>query len=791
MKRYLWILIVVSMVSAPLVAHAAPAAELNKQYNEIRTEIRTKNYVDAVRKADQVLQANDLSVKDKVRFLSIAAEASISQGSSQYVVAKSYYEKIIADPAIDNTSKINAINDLANTYIQSLTGQYLDKMDLSPAYAILDRALQLPNLKPEEKALALMHIGKLYDRDDKDNQAKSTYQKIQNLDVSDATKNKAWQATVDVYVKEVLYGTDQESDNAAKEAISVSEKQGFDLVSLYNRMGDFDTVTAMLTKVLDDPKSTDAGRWAAFSNLPCFTRSSGAGSTNGRTNPQAFRAILTEIQQLSSKYLPTLMQADPSRAKILLTTFKGTPVTPNVFYYPTNASPKYVAWAGKLLLQVPKLSDKDYSLVLTQYIAALAALHQNDQVIAQSASSQSNTRLDAATQFWAHLVNVSLTSKGADISKTIQAEKALSNKIKAQAILDAAQIALSAEQENTSEALYDAYKKIVPDLPVAAVNAVFTPNAPNDVGSWLASPLLKDPKAGAKLDRPYGDNLKLLQETDTTIGRAGADSVDGKTGDHDTNFYVSADAQGIHLFFDAHDEHAQEVVDGLLRGSSFETYLSPGENQPYYFFYPRLPNSPVTTGPTDFITMYPNARWRLPSTDDGTFRNDIRRTPDGFGISMFLSWDLFYDKLPVDGTKWRFESIRWTRSGGFSFAGSQSVHNPSSWGDIIFSGLTPQNLNAIKRAIIFDAVAKYRDAKGITKPVGQWNDPELGDPAFYQADVAPLLARLDKYADMVNKDMTAADADKIFNEAVPGWMEINYRVAALRAQYLKENLIAK
>jgi hypothetical protein len=105
--------------------------------------------------------------------------------------------------------------------------------------------------------------------------------------------------------------------------------------------------------------------------------------------------------------------------------------------------------------------------------------------------------------------------------------------------------------------------------------------------------------------------------------------------------------------------------------------------------------------------------------------------------------------------------------------------------------LSPQNLNAIKRAIIFKAVAKYRNAKAITSPVGRWADAELGDPVFYQTKVAPLLARLDKYAEEVNKDMTAADVETIYNQAVPGWMEIGYQVAALRTKYLKEAELAK
>jgi hypothetical protein len=154
-----------------------------------------------------------------------------------------------------------------------------------------------------------------------------------------------------------------------------------------------------------------------------------------------------------------------------------------------------------------------------------------------------------------------------------------------------------------------------------------------------------------------------------------------------------------------------------------------------------------------------------------------------------LSWDTFYDKLPHNGDKWQFEAFRWTRSGGFSFGGSESVHNRSSFGDIVFSGLTPERISAIKRAIVFKAVAKYRAAKGITQPVGNWADPETGDPAFYQTKVEPLLTTLDAYAGKANKDMSAADVETLFREAVPGWMELEYRVAALRAQYLKAKLL--
>jgi hypothetical protein len=531
----------------------------------------------------------------------------------------------------------------------------------------------------------------------------------------------------------------------------------------------------------------DKDRWNVFTNLNIWARRG-----NGNYYP-LMRQQLIDIQKIASKYLPAFMETDPNRALVLLYVFKSpaTPVFQNDFYLRSLANPQFIAWAAPLLLKAPKLSDSDYAFVKQKQSNALIALGDISQANAELQSIATDQRVDASTRFWAQLSLAGLASHDSDISKLVQQETGLDKKTKAEIIIDAAQTVLLTGNDDAANELYSVYEGMLPQLPTATIDCAFTPNAPSDVGSWLNSPLLNDVKSTAKLDRPYGDNLKALVETDAATSGRNAETSDKSTGDTDTDFHIACDAQGIHFFFDAHDTHAQEVLDGLLSGGSFETYLAPGKNQAYYTFIPRLPNGPISTAPGAFITMYPNSGFRLPSTDDGTLRNSILPTKDGFGVSLFLSWELFYDKLPANGTKWQFESIRWTRSGGRSFAGSQSVHNRSSWGDIIFSGMTPENLTAIKRAIIFKAVAKYRDAKKITSPVGRWADAELGDPAFYQTDVAPLLARLDKYADTVNQNMTPADVETIFNEAVPDWMEIDYRVAALRKQYLENILFTK
>jgi tetratricopeptide (TPR) repeat protein len=769
---------------------SSAVAPLDETYKAIQADVRAKNLPDALAKIKQALEDKKLDPKDKARLLDMAGDAVLKQATpyksaedyfdnlkfsqQQYEQVKSYYDQILADDAIANSSKIKALNDLANAYIGSLDGQYLDKMDISPANEFVERALKLPNLTPTDQASALSNIGAMYARQARYADAVAAYEKVVALDINDGLKRRAWQAMANIQI----------SQGNADGAIATAKAHGLDLVDIYKKLGQDDAAVAEITKTLDDATVSDAARWATFTKLPYFGWVSSLYPNKIRSNRQA-------LLQLSQKYLPAFLQTDPNRATTFLPLVKAVPALRSDYYNGGYADPELLVWYAPLLLKAPKLSDKDYALVTTRYIDAMAALDVS-KAVALAKDAAADPRLNAATQFWALLVNTALSGKNADTGKVIKAEKTLPEKDKAQAVLSAAQTALQAGNEDASRSLYASYEGLFAHSLTATIRSTFVQNAPFDVGSWMNSGLLQNKDITAKMDRPYGDNLEFLNLTDSsTTGRNAAATDKKDSGSTDTNLHTVFDAQGIHLFFDLHDTQAQEVLDGTIGGGSIEMYLAPGENQPYYTFIPNLPDGAIDTGPGYFITMYPNGRWRNPSTDDGTLKTNTHRTKDGFGLSLFLSWDLFYDKLPQNGTKWQFEAIRWTRSGGLSFAGSQSVHNRSSWGDIIFEGMTPEVLTAIKRGIIFDAVAQYKKAKKITQPVGHWADPELGDPAFFEAKVKPLYARLDAYAEKVNKEMTAADTETLFKEAVPDWMEINFRVEALRAQYLMAKLTEK
>lgn len=733
--------------SAPVLAQPAPptASELHKS---IQTKIQEKKYAEAVTQIESALQTPDLSAPDKVRFLKAAAQANMSQGRARIPDAIAFHERIVADASLPNSARIEALQNIANAQIAMLAGLDLFEMDLSKAHATLKRGLDLPGLNPEDRALALINIGRLYEREDKTDDARKIYQQVLAFEVSERTKTNVQRQLADILVVE---GRDEE-------AIALYRENNWDLIGLYQKLGDSTKRDEETTKFLTDIRIAENVRWNQFNRLPVW---------------DAKPKDMTAIRAAWDAYMPAFLEKDVNRV-----TFIQRKVVD------ANAEPEFVVWAAPLVLQAPKLSVNEIAAIKSAQMEALAATGKVAELVRESTAFASEERFAAPARLWARLISVCAErANSAAVAKAVQEAGAIAEKEKAEAIVRAANTVLRTGNTEAGRGLYAAYQGRLATQQRAAIIAEFIADAPYDVGSWLASPLVKTP--GAKLNRPYGDNLEFLLLTDSAMtGRNTSAQAKEATGDTDTDFYVASDVEGVHFFFNAHDSRVAEVVDGLLGGGSFEMYLAPGAQQAYHTFLIDMPKGGAD--PAGFITMYPNRTFRQPSLKGGTLRTQTRATNKGLATYLFLSWELFYDKLPVNGSKWQFEAIRWTRAGGFSFGGSESVHNRSSWGDVVFSGLTAANLHAIKRGIIFKAVDRYRKARKPVGALGAWADPKLADPEFYVAQVEPMLKKLDAYAEKVNKDMTVADVDMLYREAVPGWMGGNFEIQAMRAQYLLE-----
>ena len=101
--------------------------------------------------------------------------------------------------------------------------------------------------------------------------------------------------------------------------------------------------------------------------------------------------------------------------------------------------------------------------------------------------------------------------------------------------------------------------------------------------------------------------------------------------------------------------------------------------------------------------------------------------------------------------------------------------------------------DAIKRRIVKKAYDKYKTQKTGKKNgvIDFWEDPELGDPAFYNACLRKMIGELDDYGKLVKPGMTYDEVEMLYERAVPKWMEIEYVIADLRSKYLSDQFFTE
>lgn len=708
----------------------------------------------ALAEYDKALALPELPDKDRLNLLSLAAGAHGRLPTPDWDGAVALYEKIAADPSTNNPAKIAALNNLA--------GATLEKGDIKTANAALQRALALPGLTPAEQVTALRNMGNHYARQADYAAARAAYQKMLAVDTNDQNKVAVDRLMAAAWMAEGQFDKALEIHRQAGRTLEASE--------VLQKKGDLSAAQAELRKLLADPQAKDGAKLDAFRQLLKL-------SIQQMDYPKA--------RQDAEAFLPKLMATNAAPAAALLPLLKDAM---EKGHYECGA------WAAPIVMKAPALPERDALLCRVYLVNALAGQGKIGEARQAAEAAAADAGLSVTNPFRFKLTAAALaaTGKPDEMKKALGALKAdgLSHEEKAKAILDAGKTAMMAGQYSAARELYTLRQALFVQEPRASYVCEFMDTAPADVGSWLASPLLKDPKKKARLNRKYGSNLALLLETDAATASRGVTADSKETGDTETDFFMACDVNGLHFFFLAADSKVQEVKSGLLSGGSYEGYLAPGQHQPYYTFLIDLPSGSLADG---FHTQYPNRTFRQALKINDTVKSATLPTEKGFATYVFYSWDLFYDKLPENGDAWQFDNIRWTRAGGFSWAGSESVHHRSNWGDIVFSGLTPKARCDIKRNLICKAFAKYkleRTAAARGGAIHFWQDPELGDPKFYSTALAPVVARLDEFGKKVTKDMTEADVNLLFEQAVPDWMEFKYKAAELRMDYLSDKLFS-
>ena len=314
--------------------------------------------------------------------------------------------------------------------------------------------------------------------------------------------------------------------------------------------------------------------------------------------------------------------------------------------------------------------------------------------------------------------------------------------------------------------------------------ATYVPQAPTTADGFVRTPFYNDWSRMETRFVPYGNGYNESRETDAK--RHLKDAVQPKTDPaFRTGIRVLYDEQGVHVFIRCDDPGIGEVMLGKRNAGGLEIVFRPGRDDIAYhsIFFDALPG---TGDPHHVDWNLPGRHYRL--TED-SFVKDTAVTPEGVVAHLGIPWTSVYDHLPADGNPWLLGLQRSCPGGMQTISGL--VHELSRGMRIEFP-FTPEQLTGLKRSIAVAAFNRYqalRNNKG--KFLQTWNDPVLGDPAFYAAEVAPLLETLDAAGVQLMAPAPDADVERIFRETVPLWAEIEYEVADRRTRYLNAQFFAK
>ncbi|MEI7435803.1 MAG: hypothetical protein WCL16_03225 [bacterium] len=661
--------------------------------------------------------------------------------------AATLYRQIIEMPDASNENRIAACAALANCQ--------LERMDVVGANATLDVALKLPDLKDTELLAA------------RKNKADALYRELefdQALPLYRAIGNEG--RIVDILLR-------QKKVEEAEKLLVAGNPGPLRLANFYSENGKPEQAKKLFEEMVADKKNTIKDRSEAVLKLLAMV---------------AQKKNYKQLAEVAEQYIPALIAEDPKAWDLYL---KFLPGEWSILGRVDND--EYFAWVTGRVLASPRVTPGNYVKNSENLFAMHLRHHDLPGMRSVATNLLAAKDVPPPTRFQYQLYLAILDSNGREagivdkVNATIKAGDVKDDDMKgqAEALLVAAKAAMNMRYETVAKALYTARDKMLVQDERRSLPCTFIEKAPKDITGFLSSSYFKEKKNRGVLNRKYGDNVKFLLETDAALtGR----NVTEKNADFvPTEFVATCDEDGIKLFFFATTAKAKDVADGLVGMGGYEAYLAAGADAPYNCYLIDMPPNGMND---DFVTQYNNKNFRRARQKENTAKIEHQMLDNGVATLLTVSWEAFFNAIPHNGDAWDFEPIHWEQ-GGYSWGGSQSVHNRSSFGSLVFANMTPANVNSIKRRLISKAVTAYRkELSAQNGYVEIWQDPELGDRPFYFEAVKPLQDKLGKYLEKVKPGMTNEDVELLYAEAVPSWMNIKYIVADLRRDYLDARRIA-
>lgn len=658
-------------------------------------------------------------------------------------------EAIRTNASSPNTYKISATWAVAENC--------MEEGRTTEAERLLREPLAYPNLNENDVIAATANAGRVLEWQERCDEAIATYRSVLAKADSERARKRVNQLVADALVN---FGRYEEAAQVYREAGMVMEE-----AKVYSRSQTPEKGRPIALRVLEDEKQPEELRRQAY---------------------EFFIKPGEEDRKIAELYLP-------------LYTKNFAPDANMERFWTQARNAMMCADYGYALrcLEVARTTAKykDEFLAVLYQLNALAGLGRTAEAAKLATDNAANPKFTAEQRYQTTLTAAMLTAneKPGEIDKRFSAvdtasteTRQLGDKKRADLLLKVARTAMIANKTPAAKEIHAKYEKLHIPQPTKLYKIGFSDTPVTGLSAWEH---LRTAPARQLLDRQFSENMDFLL-TDVATGDRGAGigSEDPTNKKGRTEFAATCDANGIHLLFTAHDDRARDVEAKLAEAGSYEIYIAPGENQPYTCLLVNLQSGELGF----FHTTYNNEQHRRVAEKPPATRCEHVFTDDGYQTSLFLAWDSFYDKLPDPNDKWDFECIHWSRSGGYSWNGTRSIHGRSTWGQLQFS-ISPDQMTELKRKLVFKACAKYRAEKSTDGKhqgiIDFWKDPELGDPRFYQQCLALWIAELDSFVPRVQVGMNSAEVELLFKQAVPEWNELRIKIAALRRQYLEEALL--
>ncbi len=473
-------------------------------------------------------------------------------------------------------------------------------------------------------------------------------------------------------------------------------------------------------------------------------------------------------------------------------------------------------WAKQEFIKLEEYRDKhlpDFKIAVYHYnFLAERAMNHNDFAFAAvcaekggntkvilllalmnaKSKAESMTALDNAAAKWNQrdtrgLQNLEvlryLIQNNGDLVKfdTVFAERKFSPKDKLSAIREATNILMDAHCYELARITdLNISKDLFIPVETKYYDVKYTDFAPATAGAWIASKYYNDWKNMETRFFRYSDQYMVSERNDL----AHLKGIEQKPLDlaYRTGIHFLADVFGLHIYVRCNDPKMEEVIEGKRDAGSLECYFKPAYNAAYHMWF--CNGLPDVKDPHQVDFNAPDSKYAL--TYD-FLKKDAAAAKESAVAHFLIPWEYFISYLPFDGEYWYYGMQRW---GAEAVTISGHVHELERMVRLRFA-FTPEQKDAVKRNICRKAFNQYSKLRNDQNgSIMAWRTALLGDPAFYENKLLPLLNDLDA----AGKEIETADSaalDKLLKEKAPLWQNILYEVDSLRTKDLRESLLAE